>query len=288
MIPVFLTTIKTRDGITLDGILIEPRKKSDTALIWIHGLGSNFSHGQTLVKELSTRCVKNRIAYFKFNTRGHDVVNRDAPKEKGLRGAAFEKFEECILDIRAMIAHARAHGYKKIILAGHSTGANKILYYVSKTEDRRVKGLVLLGPISDIAAAKKEHGAAWIVRGLRVAEKLKSKKDALMPPQYGIITVARFLSLHLAGKNEDAFPYHRPDARWPALEKIRQPVAVIIGERDEYLDRPAQKLIEIFRAHAPLAKSFSGVIIKSVDHGFKSKEKEFSKIIINWIKQAMG
>ena len=104
-----------------------------------------------------------------------------------------------------------------------------------------------------------------------------------MPNRYGIITPARFLSLHRAGKNEDTFPYDQTDARWAALEKIRRPLAVIIGGRDEYLDRPAQKLIDIFRANAPLSKSFSGVIIKDADHGFHGKEKELTREITRFI-----
>ena len=312
IIPILLTRVKTRDHVLLDGIAVLPRRRSDTALIWIHGLASNFSRGQTLIKELSRQCVKNSIAYFKFNTRGHDVVNRGAPDEKGLQGAGFEKFEECVADIRAMIAETRRLGYRKIILAGHSTGANKVLYYLYKTKERSVKGLVLLGPVNDIAAGQKKFGSAGLARGVALAEKLARKNpDALMPQSYDIFSAARFLSMFRHGTAEDTFPYLDPRAEWKELKSIRLPVAVIIGERDEYLDpvrspvrmrtgtrlrrltsngvnRPAQKLIDIFRANAPLAKSFSGVIIKGADHGFKNKEKELAKTIVYWITNAMN
>jgi alpha-beta hydrolase superfamily lysophospholipase len=135
MLPVYLTKIKTRDGVTLEGIAVLPRRKSNTALVWLHGLSSRFSSGQTLIKELSAACQKSGIGYFKFNNRGHDIVNRDLPEKLG--GAGFEKFEDCVLDIRAMLNFAGNLGYKKIILAGHSTGANKALYYLYKTRDRR-------------------------------------------------------------------------------------------------------------------------------------------------------
>lgn len=285
MITVLLTRVKTRDHIILDGIAIMLRRRSDTALIWIHGLGSNFARGQTLIKELSGQCVKNRIAYFKFNTRGHDIVNRDALKGKGLYGAGFEKFEECVLDIRAMIAYARRLGYKKIILAGHSTGANKALYYLYKTKDRSVKGLILLGPVNDIAAGRKKFGATGLARGVKIAEKLQRKNPmALMPQSYGVFSARRFLSIFRPGGNEDIFPYLSPSAAWKELKSIRTPVAVIFGSRDEYLDRPAEKLIEIFRRHVLLAKSFTGVIIKDADHGFRKKEKELARQVIRQIK----
>ena len=309
MIPVLLTHIKTRDHILLDGIVIEPRKKSDTALVWIHGLGSNFAHGQKLIKELSQLCTKNKIAYLKFNTRGHDIVNRDTFKKKGLQGAGFEKFEECVLDIRAMIRYARSLGYKKIILAGHSTGANKVLYYLYKTRAPAVTGLMLVGPVSDVSAGRKKFGAAGLKRGIAIAEKLSRKDPAsLMPSSYGIYSADRFLSIFCPGGAEDIFPYLNPTADWKELKSVRIPLAVIFGSRDEYLDpvrspsrpwrdgsrrrrltsngvdRPAQKLIDIFRAHAPSTKSFSGIIIKGADHGFHKKEKMLSRQIIQQIK----
>ena len=284
LLPVLLTRIKTDDGIILDGIAILPRRQSDTALIWIHGLGSNFSHGQPLTKELSRLCTNNQIAYFNFNTRGHDVVNRDTPSGKGLQGAGFEKFEECVVDIRAMIRFARQHGYKKIILGGHSTGANKALYYLYQTRDRDVKGLILLGAVSDISAGRKKFGIAGHARGVTLAEALIRKNpQALMPQSYGIISAARFLSMFRPGETEDVFPYLDPTADWKELKSIRVPLAVIFGSRDEYMNQPTQKLIEIFRAHAPLSRSFSGVIIKGADHGFKGKEKELSQQIIHWV-----
>lgn len=288
MIPVSLTKIKTKDRVILDGIAVLPRRRSDTALIWIHGLGSHFSRNQTLIKELSGQCSRANIAYFKFNTRGHDIVNRDTPKGKTLQGAGFEKFEDCIADIRAMIGYARRLGYKKIILAGHSTGANKVLYYLYKTKDRSVKGLMLLGPVSDIAAGRKKFGATGLARGAALAQRIAKKNPhALMPLSYGIFSAQRFLSMFCQGTAEDIFPYLNPKADWKALKSVRVPLAVIIGKRDEYLDRPAQKLIDVFRDNARWTRSFSGVIIKSADHGFKKEEKELADTIIRFIKRAV-
>ena len=54
--------------------MAEPRRRRAVALIWVHGLGSVFSSGQPLIRELSARLTAAGIGYFKFNTRGHDVV----------------------------------------------------------------------------------------------------------------------------------------------------------------------------------------------------------------------
>lgn len=282
MIQVYLSRIKTRDGIWLDGIVIEPKRKSKTALIWIHGLGSNFAHGQPLIAAVSNACTRRGIAYFKFNTRGHDIVHRDMPVNQG---SGLEKFEACAPDIRAIIGFGRKLGYRKIILAGHSTGANKVLYYQCKTKDPSVKGLLLLGPVSDIAAGRKKFGVAGLARGVAIAEKIAKKNpQALMPIRYGIVTARRFLSMFRQGGAEDVFPYLDLRANWKELKSVRVPLAAIFGSRDQYLDRPAKEIIEIFRANARSTKSFTSVIIQGADHSFRGKEKELSRAIINWIK----
>src|SRR5437667_194173 len=122
-IPVSLARLRTRDGVWLDGLIAEPRRGRRTALIWVHGLGSMFSSAQPLIRELSTRLNAAGIGYFKFNNRGHDVV---AGRGRHLAGAAFERFGQSVEDIRAMVAFARKRGYRRVILAGHSPGANKV------------------------------------------------------------------------------------------------------------------------------------------------------------------
>ena len=99
-----------------------------------------------------------------------------------------------------------------------------------------------------------------------------------------IFTARRYLSLCTPGTAEDVFPYYNTGAKWKELKSIRQPIAIVIGSRDEYLDFPAKKFIEIFRQNAKKSKSFSGIIVKGANHGFRGKEKELSSALMRWIK----
>lgn len=284
-IPVLLTKIKTRDGITLDGIYVRPKRKGNTALIWVHGFTSRFSSGQTLVKELSHLCGKNNIGYFKFNNRGHDIINKDGLGKNKLQGGAFEKFEQAIFDIQAVIREARRLGYINIILAGNSTGANKALYYMYKRRNPSVKGLILLGPISDIAYDYKAFGKQIIRR--RVAIAGKTKADNLLPQKFGIWSAQRYVSILEEGRPEDVFPYHNPNARWKELKSVRVPIAVILGSKDEYLDRKPEALLGIFKKNAIRSQSFSGIIIRGANHGFHKKERELAQRIITWVNKGV-
>ncbi len=281
-VPVSLVRVRTRDGVWLEGIMAGPRRRRRAALIWVHGLGSAFSSGQPLIGELSKRLNAAGIGYIKFNTRGHDAV---AGRGKPLAGAAFERFGQSILDIRAMIAFAVKSGYGKVILAGHSTGANKVLHYVARTRDRRVIGLVLLGPISDIAAEVRRIGGADLRRRVALAERIARRDpDALVPRAFGFLSARRYVSLYRPGEAEDVFPYYRPNTRWTALRRVRVPVAAIVGSRDEYLDRRPAELLAAFERNATRSRSFTGMVIPGARHGFLKHERILSRTIVRWLQ----
>jgi pimeloyl-ACP methyl ester carboxylesterase len=281
-VPVSLARLRTRDGIWLDGLMAEPRRRRRAALIWVHGLGSVFSSAQPLIAELSTRLNAAGIGYFKFNNRGHGVV---AGRGKQLAGAAYERFEQSVEDIRAMIAFARTRGYRRIVLAGHSTGANKVLHYAARARDRRVGGLILLGPVSDVAAEAKRLGSRELRRRVAAAQRIARRDPrALVPRAWGFWSARRYISLYRPGEVEDVFPYSRPNARWTALRSVRVPIAAVIGSRDEYLDRPAREVIEAFRRNAVRARSFTGSLVPGANHGFQKRERELAELIVRWIR----
>ena len=285
-VPVSLVRIATRDGVWLDGAVTEPRGRRRAALVWVHGLGSVFSSGQPLTSELSTRLNADGVAFFKLNNRGHDVV---AGRGRNLAGAAFERFGHSLEDIRTMIAFVRRCGYRRVVLAGHSTGANKVLYYAARTRDRRIAGIILAGPVSDVAAEAKRVGARELRRRVAVAVRIARRDpDGLVPKAWGFWSARRYISLYRPGEIEDVFPYYRPNARWTAFRGVRLPVAAILGGRDEFLDRPAPEAIEAFRRNATRDRSFTGVVIPRARHGFQGHERELADVVGRWIGTLSG
>ncbi|MGH7398354.1 MAG: alpha/beta hydrolase [Candidatus Rokuibacteriota bacterium] len=282
--PVSLVSIRTRDGVVLEGVAAEPRGRRRTALIWVHGLGSRFSSGQPLIRTLSARLNASGIGYLKLNNRGHGTVARVGDR---LAGAAFERFEESVHDIRAMIALAVESGYREVILAGHSTGANKVLHYAARTRDRRVIGLILLGPISDVAGERRRIGRRELDRRVAAAARIARRDpEALVPRRFGFLSARRFLSLYRPGETEDLFPYYRADARWAALRRVRVPVAVMVGGRDEYLDRKAAQLVAAFERNATRTPAFRGTVILRASHGFDRHEDALAREIVRWARAA--
>ena len=185
--------------------MAEPPRRRRAALLWGHSLGSVFSSGQPLIRELSTRLNAAGIGYLKLNNRGHDVVARGG---KRLAGAALERFGDSVLDIRAVIAFARKSGYARVVLAGHSTGANKVLHYVARTRDRRVIGVILLGPISDIAGAAERNGGRAVQRRVAVAERDHADIRCPRAQRLGLLErAAGYNGLYRPGEDEDVFSH---------------------------------------------------------------------------------
>jgi acetyl esterase/lipase len=204
---------------------------------------------------------------------------------KRLAGAAFEHFGESVHDIRATIALAVRSGYRRVILAGHSTGANKVLHYMARTRDRRVAGLILLGPVSDVAGERKRIGRRELARRVAAAERIARRDpEALVPRAWGFRSAGRFISLYRPGEAEDVFPYYRPDAGWTALRRIRVPLAVIVGGRDEYLDRRPEALAAAFERNAIRVRSFRGIVVPRANHGFRGHERALVREIVRWAR----
>src|SRR4030042_6917217 len=145
--------ITTADGLELHGLLFEPNEKTTNALIHIHGWVGNFYENK-FIDYIAKEAVSKGYAFLTFNNRGTgiitDLIKRKKSKVEYVKiGGSLEKFEDCIIDIKAVIDFVSKKGYKKIILQGHSLGCQKITFYQYKTKDKRIKGLILLAPVDD-------------------------------------------------------------------------------------------------------------------------------------------
>jgi pimeloyl-ACP methyl ester carboxylesterase len=96
-----------------------------------------------------------------------------------------------------MVGFARKCGYRRVVLAGHSTGANKVLHYGARGQDRRVSGIVLVGPVSDVAAEARRLGARALRRRVAGAERIARRDpDGLVPRAWGFWSARRYISLY--------------------------------------------------------------------------------------------
>jgi len=266
--------IKTPKGFLLRGLWFGP-KKPEQLIIWVHGLSSSAFSMLHVVGELADSTT----AVMTFNNRGAEKVidvRKEGKKAKSLRaGSAHEVFTQCVDDIEGAINYARRKGIKNIYLAGHSTGCQKSVYWASKKSGGRgVKGIILLAPVSDYAAAVKFDRGGELARLTKLARKLvrEGKKHQLMPSVLSdgsLNDAQRFLSLNTPDSIETTFPYEQKGKRPRVLQAVKKPVLVLWAAEDEYADRPAGEIARWFDQN--IKSKHKVVVVPGARHSFSAK-----------------
>ena len=146
----FQINLPTKRGIILNGVLFrkQEKKNTDTVMIAITGIHGNFYSNPFYYNIGNTLNSKNiDFIYAQTNDAFGEIetINIKTGKRE-IIGSWNERFFYTDEDIEAYLDFAESEGYKNIILAGHSLGANKVIYYLSHNHDKRVKHFFLLSP----------------------------------------------------------------------------------------------------------------------------------------------
>lgn len=268
----------------LNGLWFGPAK-ARRVVVHVHGLGSSaFSYGMVVP------WVDRNTAVLTFSNRGHDVASvikrakADGSSERLLGGCAHEVFTDCVDDVQGAVDFARRAGAKSVILSGHSTGCQKIVYYASRKRDKLVRGLVLLAPISDYAGTERRVGSRMYGKALTAAHDLlkRGKPHALLPEGawYVPIDAQRWLSLYTPDSAEEIFTY--ASGRKPTtLHRVKLPMLVLLAQNDQCADRPALDIARWFDANTA-ADCGTIQIIPDTNHGFTGAEKAVRKLFRWW------
>ncbi len=279
----------TPQQIILQGLYFGP-SQAKVGFIYIPGLASNVFSKLDLVAWLAGA----NFSVLSLNTRGHDKVTRvqkiDKRTVKGYRsirgGGAHEIFTECKDDVAGAVDFLLKKKIKNIYLVGHSTGCQKAIYYLAHGRYReKVKGAVLLCPMSDYAAAVKEHGLPKLKKITAVAKRMikNGREHDLLPlnlwPSYD--DAQRFISLYNPDSPEEIFSYISPQVYPKTLTTVKQPLLALLAGQDEYQDRPTKQIAAWFNKY--LSNSNSQVtILTNAKHSLLGYEKLTAELIQMW------
>lgn len=149
--PATLLTFESATGALLDAALYEP-PGGDVAttplVIHLHGKGGNFYTGPGRFVPLLTR--DRDIAHLSINFDCHDlgyVTYYPHPVADGpdMRGGMWERIADGWQDVAAAVALARARGYRRVFLSGHSSGGFYAADYAAAHGP--LDGVILLSPV---------------------------------------------------------------------------------------------------------------------------------------------
>lgn len=276
-------SFQSKDKLTHNAILLG-NTKSKKAYIFLHGLsGDMFSR-----YDLNEKLAKKSRMLLSFNNRGQGIINKfkkeDSKSKKGykseLLGSSFEKFTDCKYDIQGAVDYLKSIGVKDIYLVGHSTGCQKSIYYLAKSNDKTVKGAVLLAPISDYSSTINSVDPDMYNRALKEALKMKANNqdNELLPVNmwYRLISAQRFLSLYTPNSAEEIFSYgsKRPPT---LLKKVNKKLLVFLAKEDEHNDRDVNELKDWFEKNTK--KTDKVFVIDEANHGFQGLEKKVVDLV---------
>ena len=286
---------KAEDGVKLQGLLFEPNIKGNTIIIHIHGMAGSF-YENSFITSMAELYSSNNVAFLSFNNRGHDYI-ADIVKitpdgtESVLGGAAYEIIEESLLDIEGAISFVKELGYDRIVLQGHSSGANKIAYSYSIKQLDAI-GVALLSPCDDLGILIDEVGEKRN-EYLKLADTLISdgKPEAFMPED-------TFFSYLLSAKTYkdsfcdnsalDAFPYRDENNDFSMFKKISVPILITFGNDGDYLLQPHETIKQLLNEKKSPDASLDFEVIEGASHSYSGKETILAETILQWMNKLDG
>jgi len=131
-----MLTLRTTDGVALQGIIFRATKPTAVALLLVHGYGGNFY--EAYLSKFAEAAARAGYGTLSINMRDHDA----GPKEPS--------YADNRTDIAAGAAYLRELGHKRLLLLGQSMGTNRVLYYQAASGDRDIAATILVSGPGDL------------------------------------------------------------------------------------------------------------------------------------------
>lgn len=264
--------VPTRRGTVLNGVLFPAQ--SDTVVIAITGIHGNFYSNPfyyTIGDALNSGGVD--FIYAQTNDAFGEIETVNV--KTGAReviGSWNERFAYTDEDIDAYIDYA-AKNYRHVILAGHSLGANKVIYYLSRHHDKqRVEHFILMSPanLAYMMSGVTDDEKNFIERIVRYGQ-----GEKLLPFEFmgWVVCTANTAHDWLSGLLDNTNDFAQ-------LEQINHTGALIIGTYDNFTEGDPAKFLRTINDHMPTAQSNKLIFIERTGHTYQQKHQEIAEAIL--------
>jgi pimeloyl-ACP methyl ester carboxylesterase len=284
----FLRAI-SEDKLILQGLLYKPEKSTNKLVVYVHGMSGNFYECK-FVDSMAKVFTDNGWAFLAPNNRGHDFI-ADLPvageKEKYKRiGNMFEKFEECVLDIKPWIDFAEEQGFSEIVLLGHSLGCSKVVYYLVQTKDKRVNKLVLASPADMVGLALADKNYERLLDQSKKMVK-EGKGVGILPEKiwdWYYLSANTYLDFSVKGNPIDVFNLYDKD-KSSILGEIEIPIFAFFGDLDKSAVMGVAEGLKIIESKARKSPKVNTLVIRGASHVYFGHEDETAHAVLDWINK---
>lgn len=283
----FRLDVPTKRGVVLNGVLFRPEEKrtADTVMIAITGIHGNFysnpfyyNIGDTLnYGNIDFIYAQTNDAFGQIRT-----VNVNTGKEE-LIGSWNERFSYTDEDIEAYLDFAEGEGYAHIILAGHSLGANKVIYYLSRHHDPRVEHFFLLSPanLTHMMSGVTEREKQMIREQVECGEGQKMLPFPFMGWVDCIANTA--WDWQFSGLLNNV--HTEKDGDFSQAGQITHTGALLVGTYDNFTDGDPAEFLRNLNDHMPRAGDNQLIYIEKTGHTYQMKHQELADDILRQLHE---
>ena len=277
-----MVSVEASDGLTLNGFTVTPEGEPRAAVVWLHGFGVGYDLPECV--RLGQEVAGRGLTFVAGNLRGHDGgavgFRRTANGQDTFRvGSWWEIFEETERDVSAWVRFARSLGSTTVVLAGHSFGGLKAVFYISSTRAADVAGLALVSPslgLTHLDAAVADTATALVADG---------HGETLLPAGswargFGTDTV----SAQTYASWWRVAPGFFGEGR-TRFADIACPLLVVYGATG---DLGGRKELDYFARLATSTPSFDSVIVPGLRHRYAGAEGQLADVLDDWILRVLG
>ena len=273
LLNLFYVNVLNSQNVLLSGVY--SGKKNDRCLIFIPGLGANYSNS-IIPKKIFNYCIDNNFDFLCGLNQGNGlmmeflVYNDVKSVKKG--GAAYDIYDNWYPDIKAWLDYIK--DYKEIIVVAHSLGCNKIVDYLNREKNNKISRIILLSPQdSNYLVNIDKH------KGM-IEEAKKNNKNILLSNLFlgfCYLSSNTFLDFYNNEKINN-IPY-LSTKNYNYIKNISCPINIIIGSSDKKDIDFKTSLEEL----CELCNNVSLNIIDGANHNYNKYEDELIELIFEII-----
>lgn len=268
--------VAAKRGTVLNGVLFRNSEErvNDTVMIAITGIHGNFhsnpfyyNFGDTLnAAGIDFIYAQTCDAYGEIRT--WNVLSQ---KEE-TAGSWNERFAYTEEDIEAYLSFVKQEGYEHIILAGHSLGANKVIYYLSEHHNPAIEHFFLLSPANlDYMMSPVTKKEADIIRNMKES----GRGNEILPFLFmGWVecTADTAWDWYYSGLLNNV--HTAEDGDFSEAGKITHTGALLVGTYDNFTDGDPSEFLRNLNRHMPSGKENRLIFIERTGHTYQMKHQE--------------
>ena len=283
----FQLNVATARGVVLNGVLFRSQRErtADTVMIAITGIHGNF-YSNPFYYNMGDTLNGGGIDFVYAQTNDAfgqiETMNVKTGKQE-IIGSWNERFSYTDEDIEAYLDFAAREGYAHVVLAGHSLGANKVIYYLSRHHDPRVEHFCLLSP------ANLAHMMSGVTnRALRMIQEQVERGDGdkMLPfPFMGWVDCIADTAYDWAFTDLLNNVHTDPNGDFSEAEQITHTGALLVGTYDNFTDGDPVEFIKNLNHHMSTAGQNTLIFIERTGHTYQMKHQEVADDILKQLQK---